>query len=161
MSEKKSNPSLSRRNFLGIAWVGTLTLVFAQAVVLVLRFIKPASTEGYGSVVYAGKLEDFAVDSVNRITSGRFYISRTSDGVIALWQKCPHLGCAIPWDESDGKFHCPCHGSTFNQVGDVLGGPAPRAMDFFPTEIIEEDVLVDTSTPIERQYHNPSHVTDV
>ena len=161
MSEKTSPPSLSRRNFLGLAWVGALTLVLAQAVVLMLRFIKPASTEGFGGLVYAGKLEDFAVDSVSRITSGRFYISRTSEGIIALWQKCPHLGCAIPWDESDGKFHCPCHGSTFDQIGDVLGGPSPRAMDFFPTEITNGEVWVDTSAPITRQNHDHSHFTSV
>ena len=140
MSEKTSTPSLSRRNFLGLAWAGTLTLVFAQAVILMLRFIKPTSTEGYGGLVFAGKLEDFAVDTVSRITSGRFYVSRTPDGIISLWQKCPHLGCAIPWDEGVGKFHCPCHGSTFDQVGNVLGGPAPRAMDYFQTDIIDGEV---------------------
>lgn len=161
MSEKKSNPSLSRRNFLGIAWVGTLTLVFIQAVALILRFIKPASTEGFGGLVYAGKLDDFEVDSVTRITSGRFYISRTSDGIIALWQKCPHLGCAIPWDESHAEFHCPCHGSSFTPVGNVIGGPAPRAMDYFPTNIIEDEVWVDTSIPIDRQHHTPSDLTEV
>jgi cytochrome b6-f complex iron-sulfur subunit len=161
MSDKKSTSSLSRRNFLGIAWVGSLTLVFAQAVFVMLKFIKPVSAEGYGGLVFAGKLEDFAVNSVNRISSGRFYISRTSDGFIALWQKCPHLGCAIPWDEKEGVFHCPCHGSTFNRVGEVLGGPAARAMDFFPVEVNEDGIWVDTGEPIDRVKHDPSHITDI
>jgi cytochrome b6-f complex iron-sulfur subunit len=161
MSEKKSKSSLSRRNFLGIAWVGSLTLIFAQAVVVMLKFIKPVASEGFGGLVFAGKLEEFAVDSVSRISSGRFFISRTPEGIIALWQKCPHLGCAIPWDEEKGVFHCPCHGSTFNQYGEVLGGPAPRSMDFFPVEVNEEGVWVDTSTPMDRLNHDPSHLYEI
>lgn len=161
MTDNKTKSPLSRRNFLGIVWAGSLTLIFAQAVVVMLRFIKPVATEGFGGLVYAGRLEEFAVNSVNRIASGRFYITRTPDGIIALWQKCPHLGCAVPWDEQKGVFHCPCHGSTFNQYGQVLSGPAPRAMDYFLVEVDEEGVWVDTSTPIDRVYHDPSHLTDV
>lgn len=159
MHDKESKPSLSRRNFLGIAWAASLTLIFSQAVLALLKFIKPVQREGFGGLVFAGRLEDFAVDSVSRISKGRFYISRTPQGLIALWQKCPHLGCSIPWDESEGLFHCPCHGSTFSRVGDVMGGPAPRAMDYFPVEINQEGVWVDTGSPVNRASHDPSHVT--
>ena len=161
MSEEETPKTLSRQSFLGIVWVGSLSLIFAQAVIATLKFIKPVSTAGFGGMVFAGKLENFYVNSVNRILAGRFYISRTDDGIIALWQKCPHLGCAVPWDENEGIFHCPCHGSTFNQVGEVLGGPAPRAMDYFPVEITHDGIWVDTSNPIDRTHHDPSHITDV
>jgi len=161
MNDKQAKSPLSRRNFLGIAWAGSLTLIFAQALVVMLRFIKPAATKGFGGLVFAGQLEEFAVNSVKRISSGQFYISRTPDGVIALWQKCPHLGCAVPWDEEQGVFHCPCHGSIFNQYGEVLSGPSPRAMDFFPVQVDGESLWVDTSQPIDRVYHDPSHLTEV
>jgi cytochrome b6-f complex iron-sulfur subunit len=161
MSEKESKKPISRRGFLGIAWAASLSLIVVQAVIAILKYINPVPTGGFGGFVYAGKIEDFAVNSINRILAGRFYISRTDDGIIALWQKCPHLGCAIPWNENEGIFHCPCHGSTFNQVGEVLGGPAPRPMDYFPAEVSEEGIWVDTSDPMSRDHHDPSHMTPV
>jgi cytochrome b6-f complex iron-sulfur subunit len=161
MSEKQATKSLSRRSFLGIVWLGSLSFIFAQAVIATLKFIKPVAAGGFGGLVFAGNLENFSMNSVNRILAGRFYISRTDEGIIALWQKCPHLGCAVPWDANAGVFHCPCHGSTFNKVGEVLGGPAPRAMDYFPVEIREEGIWVDTSNPIDRTHHDPSHITGV
>ncbi|HEY7268247.1 MAG TPA: Rieske 2Fe-2S domain-containing protein, partial [Dehalococcoidia bacterium] len=59
----------------------------------------------------------------------------------ALWHKCPHLGCTVPWREEFsytdpksgeahvGWFRCPCHGSTYNDAGVRVAGPAPRSMD--------------------------------
>jgi len=134
-------------------------LVVAQMSVALLKFIEPVSSGGFGGVIYAGKIEEFTIASINRILAGRFYISRTENGIIALWQKCTHLGCSVPWVEEEGQFHCPCHGSLFNEVGDVLGGPAPRALDYFPAEIRSEEVWVDTTQPIERSKHDPSHIT--
>ena len=98
MSEKTNKP-LSRSQFLGIAWAGSIALIFAQAAVALLKFIKPVSSGGFGGSIYAGLIDEFAIKSVNRIHAGRFYISRTENGVIALWQKCTHLGCAVPWVE--------------------------------------------------------------
>jgi cytochrome b6-f complex iron-sulfur subunit len=161
MSEIESKKLISRRGFLSIAWVASLMLIVVQGVIAVLKFINPVHTGGFGGFVYAGKIEDFAVNSINRILAGRFYISRTEDGIIALWQKCPHLGCAIPWNEDEGIFHCPCHGSTFNQVGEVLGGPAPRPMDYFPVEVSDEGIWVDTSNPMSRSHFDPSQMTEI
>lgn len=158
MANQKTN-KYSRRQFLGIAWGGSIALVLAQVTVALIKFIQPVSTGGFGGRIYAGQIEEFAVNSVNRILAGRFFISRTEDGIIALWQKCTHLGCAVPWDEDKGVFHCPCHGSTFDEVGDVLGGPAPRALDFFPVDISSSEVWVDTSQPTERTKHDPDHIT--
>lgn len=158
MANQKTN-KYSRRQFLGIAWGGSIALVLAQVTVALIKFIQPVSTGGFGGRIYAGQIEEFTVNSVNRILAGRFFISRTEDGIIALWQKCTHLGCAVPWDEDKGVFHCPCHGSIFDEVGDVLGGPAPRALDFFPVDISSSEVWVDTSQPTERSKHDPDHIT--
>ncbi len=157
MTENKSK--ITRGQFLGIAWGGSLALIFAQVAVALIKFIQPVSTGGFGGLLYAGKIEEFAIDSVNRILAGRFFISRTPDGIMALWQKCTHLGCAVPWDEDKGTFHCPCHGSEFDVYGEVLGGPAPRPLDFFPVEIRSGEVWVDTGKPTQRGKHDPSHIT--
>ena len=51
--------------------------------------------------------------------------------LVALYQKCPHLGCRVPSCVTSQWFECPCHGSQYNQVGEKKGGPAPRGMDRF------------------------------
>ena len=58
--------------------------------------------------------------------------SACEQGIVALYQKCPHLGCRVPECVTSQWFECPCHGSQYNQVGEKKGGPAPRGMDRFP-----------------------------
>jgi cytochrome b6-f complex iron-sulfur subunit len=71
-------------------------------------------------------------------------------GLVALYQKCPHLGCRVPDCKSSRWFECPCHGSQYNQVGEKKGGPAPRGMDRFAISVsAANDVSVDTGTVYE------------
>ncbi len=71
-------------------------------------------------------------------------------GLIASYQKCPHLGCRVPQCTSSQWFECGCHGSQYNRVGEKKGGPAPRGMDHFPLEFSAAgDVLVDTGTIVQ------------
>lgn len=149
---------LSRRQFLGLAWAGSLGLLASQTVLALVRFIKPVSSGGFGGMVYAGKVDEFPVGSVQRVLSGRFFLVRNEDGFLALWQRCTHLGCAIPWNEAENQFHCPCHGSLFDTTGQVTGGPAPRPMDYFPVTIRSGEIWVDTSKPTERIQYDPSQV---
>lgn len=52
--------------------------------------------------------------------------------VIALWRKCPHLGCQVPQVCDASKwFECLCHGSKYTVLGEKRDGPAPRGMDRF------------------------------
>ena len=67
---------------------------------------------------------------------GKFYLVRLDEGFMALYQKCPHVGCTVPWrpdftfNGTQGWFRCPCHGSTYNKTGQIIAGPAPRPMDY-------------------------------
>ena len=71
-------------------------------------------------------------------------------GIVALYQKCPHLGCRVPSCVTSQWFECPCHGSKYNQVGEKRGGPAPRGMDRFAVEITSDgSLVVDTGTIIQ------------
>ncbi|MBM3803756.1 MAG: ubiquinol-cytochrome c reductase iron-sulfur subunit [Acidimicrobiia bacterium] len=62
--------------------------------------------------------------------------------VIAFAPQCPHLGCAYHWNAAKHEFLCPCHASTFSIQGDVLTGPAPRALDRYELKIEQGKVLV-------------------
>jgi len=158
-AKKKDRKKLTRSQFLGIAWTGSISLVFAQLAVALLKFIQPVSKGGFGGDVFAGLVDDFAIGSINRILAGRFFIARTPDGILALWQKCTHLGCAVPWVEEERQFHCPCHGSLFNELGEVTGGPAPRPLDLFPVDIRSGEVWVDTGSPQQRKKFDDSQLT--
>ncbi len=65
---------------------------------------------------------------------------------IALYQRCVHLGCTVPFRDDCVSFKCPCHGSHYNVTGEFLDGPAPRSLDRFALSFNGEDVVVDTGT---------------
>jgi cytochrome b6-f complex iron-sulfur subunit len=75
-------------------------------------------------------------------------------GYVALYQKCVHLGCRVPWCESSQWFECPCHGSKYDRVGEKRGGPAPRGLDRFPLKVSGGNITVD-STPANVQIGPP------
>lgn len=152
---------VTRREFLGWAWGVSLLGLFGQAGTALFQFFKPRVEAGdFGSKIIAGRVDEFKPGTVSHVQKGRFYISRLEDGsVLALWHRCTHLGCTVPWREDEGQFHCPCHSSLFNTVGEVLGGPAPRPLDTFPLEIVDGEIIVDTGTPITRTKFEPSQAT--
>ena len=65
---------------------------------------------------------------------------------IALYQKCVHLGCTVPFRDNCVSFKCPCHGSHYNVTGEFLDGPAPRSLDRFQMTLQGDDVVVNTGT---------------
>ena len=92
-----------------------------------------------------------AAYSANELTGMESGLALGLDGgVIALYQKCPHLGCRVPECVTSQWFECPCHGSQYNRVGEKRGGPAPRGMDRFAMSVSVDGVLtVDTGTIIQ------------
>jgi cytochrome b6-f complex iron-sulfur subunit len=100
------------------------------------------------------------------IPEGRFFLvnlpagvtpngEETPGGLLALWRKCPHLGCTVPWRPDftflgrTGWFRCPCHGSTYTKEGGILvAGPAPRPMDLFQITEVRDDGSIVVSTGV-------------
>jgi menaquinol-cytochrome c reductase iron-sulfur subunit len=62
--------------------------------------------------------------------------------IIALAPQCTHLGCAYHWVEQTKEFLCPCHTSTFSMEGEVLTGPAPRALDRYDIKVENNRLLI-------------------
>lgn len=150
----------TRRDFLKLAWVGLGALALAETGVMAVAFSLPRVAEGeFGSVVTAGPVADFPPNSVTPFTQSRFYLSRLEDGgFLALYRKCTHLGCSVPWEAPQDQFLCPCHASAFDARGDVLNPPAPRALDLFPVIIEDGLVKVDTGVVIQRDKFDPTQV---
>ena len=159
-TKKAAERAINRRQFLAWAWGISLAGLFGQAGVALLQFFRPRlDAGGFGGDIAAGTIEEFEPGSVNYIMRGRVYISRLEDGgFLAMWQRCTHLGCTVPWREDEGLFHCPCHSSLFNRNGEVIGGPAPRPLDLFPLRAEDDELVVETGRPIVRQRFDPSQV---
>ena len=75
--------------------------------------------------------------------------STVADGLVAVYQRCVHLGCRVPWCNSSQGFECPCHGSKYNMVGEYFAGPAPRNLDRFNVSNENGRFIIDTGTIIE------------
>lgn len=52
----------------------------------------------------------------------------------ALSRRCTHLGCKLNYHETTHILECPCHQSQFSPSGQVLRGPAKKALSPFPVE---------------------------
>lgn len=144
--------NVSRRDFLKVVWGAAGALALAETGAVALSFLSPRVVAGeFGGVIEAGTVDSFPLGSVTPFTQGRFYLVRMPDGgFLALYRKCTHLGCAVPWNPAEGKFICPCHASAFEMDGAVINPPAPRPLDRFAVTIVDGIVSVDTGTPIQR-----------
>ena len=145
---------VSRRNFIRASFFGGLGLTLLGSVGMLLDYLYPRNVKGFGGPVPAGNVADYVkgADPVPN-SEGQFWIANLdpaedrpggtggADGMLALWRKCPHLGCTVPWRatfsfEGDaGWYRCPCHGSTYTKAGVRVFGPAPRSMDTMAVEI--------------------------
>jgi len=140
---------IDRRRFLNVTWKVLAAGFVIEAAWTTYDVLVPRPAAGFGGRVQAGTESGFPEGLVRYFASGRFYVTRVDGNLLALYQKCPHLGCRVPFCESSGRFECPCHGSIFNMKGEYVAGPAPRGMDMFPVRIEGEQVLVDTGTIVE------------
>ncbi len=158
MSEQKQK--ISRRDFLAAAWGAVGAVALAESVFVGLKFFAPRVVEGkFGGLFNVGQAEQYPPGSVTPYNEGRFYLVRLMDGgFLALYRRCTHLGCSVPYDPVSGQFVCPCHGSAFTTDGQVLTPPAPRPLDQFPLAIMAEGIAVDTGSPIERNPSDPAQV---
>jgi menaquinol-cytochrome c reductase iron-sulfur subunit len=62
-------------------------------------------------------------------------VKKSDREIVAFGPQCPHLGCAYHWETGSQTFLCPCHASTFSIDGEVLTGPAPRALDRYEARV--------------------------
>ena len=162
--------SVTRRQFLNRGVVTLMTVSLASFGAACLGFLWPnLAAGGFGSKIKVGKLDDILGQAQTKrepvyVPEGRFYIQPypkdaaakaakfysgavlegMKSGVVALYQKCVHLGCRVPWCQSSQWFECPCHGSKYNRVGEKKGGPAPRGLDRFGVSVDGGQIVVDT-----------------
>jgi cytochrome b6-f complex iron-sulfur subunit len=165
---------VTRRQFFNRSAITLMGLSISGFGAATLGFLWFGSSGGFGGEIRVGSVDDIKA----RITEGngfayypegRMWITEYPSsalekaaavyspqemagmeaGIVALYQKCPHLGCRVPQCETSQWFECPCHGSQYNQVGEKKGGPAPRGMDRFAMSVQGGQLTVDTGNVIQ------------
>jgi len=165
---------VTRRQFFNRGILGIFGLFLAQFGIASLAFMWPRlKAGGFGSKVNAGKIEDLIIAGTTAdgrvqpvfVSAAQAYVIPfqgdlagssfeglpvVAGGLMALWQRCVHLGCRVPQCDSSQGFECPCHGSKYNFHGEYEDGPAPRNLDRFVVSVDESNsLIVDTGTVIE------------
>lgn len=141
---------LKRRQFLTRLWQAGAGLIAAAGAWTTWDLLQPITAAGFGGKVRSVAPEAVPETGVVEVPAARAYLARINGEVVAMSEKCTHLGCRVPYCASSNQFECPCHGSVFNRAGDFRTGPAPRGMDRYPVELGEDGLLyIDTGSTIE------------
>ncbi|MFZ5817014.1 MAG: ubiquinol-cytochrome c reductase iron-sulfur subunit [Bacillota bacterium] len=154
---------MTRRQMLRSSMFGTIGAAFGLVAAGGGGMVWPIKLTGFGGIVAAPvKADDLKVGDVVMVREGKYYLTRTEDGLMALYWKCVHLGCTVPWNATAGKFMCPCHASVYEVSGQNIAGPAPRPLDMMEITIGDDGtVLVNTGKITERPRHLPEHAKKV
>lgn len=148
---------MGRRQFMNLLAFGSVTGVALGALYPVVRYFIPPSAGGAGGGVVAKdalgndvKLSQFVAEHnvgdrvlVQGLKGDPTYLVMTGESAIADYginAVCTHLGCVVPWNASENKFICPCHGSQYNNEGKVVRGPAPLSLALAHADV-NEDVV--------------------
>jgi rieske iron-sulfur protein len=70
---------------------------------------------------------------------------RATGGILAYSAVCTHSGCDVSdWDAQEQALVCPCHASMFDPLdgGEVIDGPAPRALPALPLSTSDGQLVV-------------------
>ncbi len=163
---------VSRRQFFNRALGATFGSFVAILGIELLAFMWPKLKGGFGATIDAGAVTDLLVATRTSdggtipafIPEARAYVvpvneanlsdqfegrSVAAGGLMALYQRCVHLGCRVPWCATSQGFECPCHGSKYDSIGEYFGGPAPRNLDRFTVEVIDDRFLINTGDVIQ------------
>ena len=88
---------------------------------------------------YADHATASEVDQISDIRPGEGAVMRQGLKKLALYRdpagqlhtlsaSCPHLGCIVHWNSGEKTWDCPCHGSRFHALGEVVNGPANKGL---------------------------------
>src|SRR5688572_18010467 len=110
-------PRVARGTFLA-----GLGAVLTAAIIGALDFVWPRRVRTLGELVLAGNVAEVPAGGAPILFQNtlQFWLVNLDpadvadngggggSGILALWRKCPHLGCAVPWEE---RVRIPVRGS--------------------------------------------------
>ncbi len=130
-----------RRDFLGMAAVGSAVVALGTALIGALRLPMPSVFPESNPEVRLGPIKKFLSTKVTPMPENRLWIFSDASGLYAVSAVCTHLGCIVTRAE-DGTYYCPCHGSKFDTAGKVTAGPAPKPLIYLALSLAPDGQLV-------------------
>lgn len=136
---------VTRTRFLsGVAVAGGAVMTAAILVPIVGFAVTDAVKGEDWRWIDVGALSDFpdgettsiAVSGPNAVSDRRAFVTRKGDKLIAIWNRCAHLGCPVEF--AAGTYTCPCHGGSYDTEGRVTAGPPPRPLDRFDIKVVKQ-----------------------
>ena len=171
---------VTRRKFFNRALAAVFGLFMLQFALASLAFLWPKLKGGFGTPINAGSIDVLKSEVIQGATVVPKFLPAAQSwivpfdmtdlpgssfeatpfvvaggesdglGLMALWQRCVHLGCRVPSCESSQGFECPCHGSKYNRHGEYEDGPAPRNLDRFSVGVNNAgELVIDTGTVVQ------------
>lgn len=140
--------AMTRRHLLRTGWKFGAALLAAAAGWTSWELLRPLAAADAAGKIQLGSPDNYKPGTATFVNQGRLWVANAAGHYFALSQKCPHLGCRVPFCESSGRFECPCHGSVFDIAGEWIKGPSPRGMDQHPLSVDNGVLVVDTSKRI-------------
>ena len=173
--------AMTRRGVLKLGFWGAIGATLVAAGATVVNTLYPRRVAGFGGpvAVQAASIPKPGAAPVPNFDGHFLLVNLAPDegraaeddaaaegGLLALWWKCPHLGCTVPWKGDfrspadplgrQGWFNCNCHGSTYTKAGVRVFGPAPRSMDTMQIDVgAKGDITVQTSKRTSGDTDNP------
>lgn len=128
MSQDTSRPEpVTRRGFLSrLAMVTGLGAVAAALGGVALRYLYPLKGIRRKRRVFLAPASDLSPGKgipFELPDGSTALVTDTGDGVVALSDVCPHLGCKVHYDPAETRFVCPCHNGIFDKNGIAVSGP--------------------------------------
>lgn len=94
-------------------WGMTLSMVSA----MILKNLIVGKPDEYADIFSPSRSILHPQLAINTLETAMNFITPTKP-------RCPHLGCALKWNQHEHSWDCPCHGSRFDENGRALEGPA-------------------------------------
>ncbi len=147
---------MKRRSFLswGAAGLAALWSAIGVSLAAVVRFLTPDVLYEPARTFNIGTPGDFPFGAPTFLPVERVFVFHDREkGFAVASAVCTHLGCTVQYFTSDGRFHCPCHGSIFNPDGRVVHGPAPKPLEWLEVTLARNGELrVDKDHPVAPSY---------
>ena len=143
-------PDPVRRSLFGFGClsIGAATAGFLLAT---FRFLVPNVLYEPSRRFDIGPPSDFSPGSATFLPDRHLYVFNGAEGFYCISSVCTHLGCNVK--RGGPGFECPCHGSQYDENGQVVLGPATRALAWFALSLSPHtQLVVDLDQPVSPEF---------
>jgi menaquinol-cytochrome c reductase iron-sulfur subunit len=139
----------SRRAFLNAAGFGAMAVAILGTGVTAIRYLWPEVLFEEETRYRIGKPEEIPVGMLVALPEQKLFVFHDAQGFFAMSAVCTHLGCLTRYEKEENRIFCPCHGSRYSTDGQVVVGPAPRALHRLAMTLEQGALVVDAAKTVE------------